>query len=410
MISSTFLPSTRRLVPWLLGALAAAGLSQMACGGSSAAESNRRTHWTVRRGEFSDHILLTGELVAEDAVALVTPNANMWPMLIRWLAEDGIEVAEGDVVVEFDNSRLTSNLESMRAKVVEAANRLISLRARLANDHSQAAYEVEKKKAEYEKARLDAKIPKEIQARVEFERFQLEVQRKELELAKAGRQLETVVEAGKAELRIEEIALEQTRREMTQAEETITRLALKAPRAGILLVSEDPRQGRTFQSGDNTFPGSSVARIPDLETLMVQARLFDVDDGKVLAGQQVLATLDSFPDQVLQGRVRQVEGVAQSQANSQRRFFRVFVDLEEIDVERMRPGMSVKLEIESAKHSDVLLVPRLALRWHEEKVRAMRTNGEFAEVALGPCNAAECIVLSGLEEGDALASATLRGG
>lgn len=407
-MNRSFLFPCRSLKPWTLGGLALAGLLQMACGGSSAADSNHRKELTVRRGELTERILLTGELVAEDAVALITPNANIWPVQIRWLAEDGTEVQEGDVVVEFDNSQLTANLEPMRARVVEESNQLISMRSRLSNDRSEARYDFEQKQAAHEKAKLDAKIPAEIQARIEYERLQLELRRKELELKEAERKLETVVEAGKAELSIQEIALEEARREMEKAEASIARLALKAPRSGILLVGQDPREGRTFQSGDNSFPGTAVARMPDLETIIVEARLFDVDDGRVLVGRPVVAALDSFPGEVLNGEVRQVEGIAQKEGRSQRQFFRVLVDLEEIDVERMRPGMSVKLEIASEVHRDVLLVPRRALTWVEGKPHAVRANGSV-EVELGACDLAECVVLSGLDEGDALVAAGLGG-
>ena len=49
-----------------------------------------------------------------------------------------------------------------------------------------------------------------------------------------------------------------------------------------------------------------TARLPDMDTLFVRARLFDVDDGRLKAGQHVRARLDAFPDKVYGGRVREV--------------------------------------------------------------------------------------------------------
>jgi hypothetical protein len=68
---------------WVLGALMLVSSS-----GGADAETVQ-----ARRGVLVERLFLTGELVAEEAVYLLVPNARIWPMRVRWLAEDGIEVA-----------------------------------------------------------------------------------------------------------------------------------------------------------------------------------------------------------------------------------------------------------------------------------------------------------------------------
>ena len=101
----------------------------------------------VRRGEFAGHFLLTGELVAEDAELLVVPNANIWPVTVRWIEEDGTEVEAGDVLVEFDNSQLASNLEELERSALEAANQRASLRATVKGEEIEAELRYERSKA-----------------------------------------------------------------------------------------------------------------------------------------------------------------------------------------------------------------------------------------------------------------------
>ncbi len=140
--------------------------------------------------------------------------------------------------------------------------------------------------------------------------------------------------------------------------------------------------------------------------MIVSAQLSDVDDGRVTAGMQVSATLDAFPELTFEGRVRDVETIAdQPSSRSLRRFFRVRVDLDRLDLERMRPGMSVKVLIEQSLE-DVLLVPRRSLDFSQPIPRARLADGTWAAVALGACDAAACVAESGVADGAALGRVT----
>jgi multidrug efflux pump subunit AcrA (membrane-fusion protein) len=105
--------------------------------------------------------------------------------------------------------------------------------------------------------------------------------------------------------------------------------------------------------------------------------------------------------------VEEVTPVAQEVGRrSQRRGFQVTVSIEEADAERMRPGMSVKVDVEVRSLEGALLVPRSALDLASEPPRALLRGGGEAEVRLGPCGALECVVEEGLEEGARLRSRT----
>lgn len=392
-----------------LGWTLLATLLLTACGHSRAdepagtARSGAPADLAVTRGDLAVRVLLTGELVAENAAQLVAPNANIFPLTIRWLAEDGSEVAAGETVVEFDNAQLVSNLENLRVQVVSAANALASLRARTASDEAQAVFELEQSRGQLEKARLEAEASK-LKAPIEREKKVLELQRAELELEKAVRKLESTRRSQQAEIEIQKIALQKARAEVARAEDGIDKLVLTAPRDGIVTVETNGREGRTYQVGDNVWPGQTIARMPEIASLIVEARLFDVDDHRIAPGMPVRATLDAFPDEVFTGTVREIDRIARdSDRMSTRRFFRTLVDLDRIDADRMRPGMSVKLELESS-HADVLQAPRPGLDWSEGGARAL-VDGSWQPVTLGACNARACIVEAGLEEGVRLQAA-----
>ena len=357
----------------------------------------------ARRGDLVERLLLTGELVAEEAVYLIVPNAGIWPMSVRWLAEDGIEVAAGDTLVEFDNSRLVSDLERLEEEAEEGKNRLASLRARTRSDDLQAAWEAEQAKTARDKAKIDTDVPEGLLSSKEYEERRLELQRAELRLAEAERSFELQRQASYSELARQEIQLARAREEARIARDSIAMLSIEAPRDGILLVGENREAGRSFRSGDNTYPGTTIASLPDLDSIRVEARLFDVDDGRVTEGMVVGIRLDAFPDLELEGRVLTVDRMAsETSPESLRRTFKVSIEVQGLDSERMLPGMSVRVEA-SRRHENVVLLPRRAIEWPSESSPCARlTDGGLIELEVERCQGDDCVISAGLEVGESV--------
>ena len=340
----------------------------------------------------SGELLLTGELAAEDALRLTVPSVNIWPMTVRWVAEEGDEVAEGDTVVEFDNSQLAANLESLQSQVVTSSNSLSQARAQASSERAQAFFNLEQKKADWQKARLAAEMPKELASEQEWARLQLELETAALEMGKAEQAMAASDEASKAAIDIQRLALEKAQIALARAERGLEILNITAPRSGIVQVTENRQEDRPYRSGDTTWPGITIASLPNLDSLYVEASLFDVDDGRVESGAKVRASLDAFPDEILEGTVRSVAGFAQEEGRrSSRRSFKVQVDLEGIDPDRMRPGMSVKLEV-LPDAEEGLVAPRQALGLDGDKVWLQLADGERVPVAVGTCDRLGCLV------------------
>lgn len=375
-------------------------------GARDGASARQVESWQVRRGPFEQRMLLTGELVAERGARLQIPNVNIFPMVIRYLAEDGSEVKAGEVVAEFDNSQIVESLENLKSSAQEAENQLLSTRSRVANEVSEAFFTRERRQADLEKAEIAASVPLEVKALQEYERDQFELKKARLELRAANEALAATKEAGEREVRRKELELEKARRNIERTQDSLEAASLKAPTDGMFLLGID-HEGRPFRAGGSSFPGFMLASLPDLGSLMVEARLFDVDDGKIQPGDPVMATLDTFPDWRIPGVVREVGRVADAQGiDSVRRSFVVLIDLEATDPQRMRPGMSVKVELKRGE-DDSLLIPRAAISYRDGEPWAHRNTGGPVKVRLGECNPTLCRLLDGLEAGTRLAPAPI---
>lgn len=380
----------------------------LACGclavGAGEPGTSPEEELVVRRGAIQERYLLTGELQAAEAEYLVVPRTPGFQVQIRWMEEDGTEVEAGQRVVEFDNSSITSDLEDRRLSVAERQTELERARTEAASAIAEKEFSLEQRRAELDKARIEAAVPADLLPAREVQERQLALEKAKVAVTKAEEELQATRKAQEAEIEMSRIELAKVRRQLDEAESAIDKLALDAPTSGVLITEDHPWEGRKFESGDSLYPGWSVARIPDLTTLQVEAVLHDVDEGRIQAGMRARATPDAFPELHLEGEVLEVAPVAREVTGSSlRRYFPVTIRLDGADPERLRPGMSVKVEVFGEPEEPVLLAPRRGLDPGAEPPIAFLHGGGAREVRLGICTPSHCVIEEGLAEGDRLA-------
>lgn len=297
-------------------------------------------------GPDAPRLLLTGELAAVRSVDLFVPETPLWELQLRFLEEDGALVKAGDRVAELDGTSLMTDLEQGRIAAVEAETELVRFDADregalLAREHALFA-----RRTDLDKALVDAGIPAELRSRREHEEMQLALRRAETEVAKAEADLAAYRAAAEADRATKVISLDRARSERDKLEAAVDSLTLRAPKDGVFVVAESPRERKKLLTGDTLWPGLTLARIPDLSALQVDALLFDVDDGRLRAGDAAAVVPDTFPELRLPARVTSVAPVAQPVGRgSPRMAFRVVVVITGGDLEGLRPGMSVRVEV-----------------------------------------------------------------
>lgn len=396
----------RRISCLVVLALVGVGLSGVATSGASPNQVGDHAP-VAHLGHLVRRVLMTGELEAAKAEHLTVPENPTWQTQIRWMAEDGSSVHAGDRLVDLDNTSVIGDLEEKKLTAQKSAVKLEQRRAELASQRQDKALAVETAKIELEKAQIQASVPAGLLSRYDMQKRVLARDQAKATLEKAEADLEAFDRGAAADLEVLKIAVAAARREIAIAEKGIKAFSLRAPADGVFLVAQHPWEGRKLQVGDTVWVGMSLGEIPDLASLGVAASLPDVDDGEVVPGDTGKCTLDTYPDLATPCTVERVGAIAeQPNPRSLRRSFRVWLRLAEIDPERMRPGMSVKVEIDHRSSRAELLVPRGTLDLASDQPLARLADGREAKVKLGPCSALACVVVSGLEAGERLAYPT----
>ncbi len=390
------------LLPWV------AAFLTLTCGGCGRASAASESHGEVRvvAKPVEDVFLLSGELRAVRSISLTGPRSE-GRLQIRWLAEDGAEVKQGERIAEFDPTNLIQRLEERRLRLRQAELSRESLQSSSAAEAERRRAAVDKAEIEDRKSQLEASVPLEYRDPKDRPTLQSKWQQTHASLEKARLDRDAYEVTARADLTAARSAEDKARRELETAEKGLVSMSLLAPRAGIFLVGMNlnqwgPEGPRKLQPGDNVWPGYPVGTIPDPTEMEVQAVLTEADHGRIAAGMSARCILDTYPDRVFAGQVAEVGSVAaeafQNGPFSVRAGFPVRVALQRTDP-LMRPGLSVRIEVVRRSWPKALSVPRGAVRF-ERNEAVVRHAGSKTRVKLATCTPTECVVESGLSEGD----------
>jgi len=372
-----------------------------------------RTDLRVTTKPVEDVFLLTGELRAVRSFSLVTPRGGERELQIRFMVDDGSEVKEGERLVEFDAARLIQTIEERRLKLRQAENERESRERSAAAEAERKRVAVDKAEVEAEKARIDAVVPAELRAAVEWRKFQATWQEKKAALDKARLERDAYSVSSRAEIASARATEEKARRDVAAADVALSGMSLVAPKAGIFLVGNfwqwGPEGPRKLQPGDTVWSGYSVGTIPDPSQMEVQAALAEADHGRIAPGMTVRCILDTYPDRVFLGRLEEVGSVSRESGGrgwflaAAKPGFPVRVSLAKSDP-LMRPGLSVRVEVVRESWPKALSVSRGAIRFEKDGPVVRRGGGATTKVKLAACTPLECVVESGLAEGDRVSS------
>ena len=161
-----------------------------------------------------------------------------------------------------------------------------------------------------------------------------------------------------AELRLEDAreSIRQAQANLAEAQDDLRKTTIYSPLSG-RVIKLNAEEGEVVVSGTMNNPASVIGEIADLSVILANV---DVDETEVVLvkpGQKARILVDALPDKEYHGRVAEVGNKGFSRANQPDvTFFDVEILLEDPD-EDLRPGMSVRAEVDTTVHPNVLVVP-----------------------------------------------------
>lgn len=150
---------------------------------------------------------------------------------------------------------------------------------------------------------------------------------------------------------------------------------ITSPIDGVVL-SKDVEEGQTVAASFSTPTLFTIAR--DLTDMQVVANVDEADIGNVRDGQRVTFTVDAFPDDTFEGRVKQARQQGEEESNVVT--YEVVISAPNNDL-KLKPQLTANVNIYTEEIENVVSVPAKALRFSPSK--EMMNDGE----KIKDCNA-----------------------
>jgi HlyD family secretion protein len=366
----------------------------------------------VKVGEFTDYLELRGQLKAIRSITVNAP-ADAEDLQILHLIRDGSRVKKGDVLVQFDVTKLKAELAQDRSALKAAEAESIRTKAQSRLTTEQDRTDVLKDGYDVESAKLDASKG-EIVSKIEGAEAGLQVDNTQSILAAAQQKSNSDQAGAAADLQGKLDKIAKARYDVQQAEHRIAVLTLRAPIDGIITVLPNFRAGgfsggaQAFKEGDSAWPGAAILEIPDLSTLRVAARVDETDRARIALGQTAAVRVDAVPDREFHGRVATISTLATVDFSGGWPFpknFELSVGLDDLDA-RLRPGMNATARIAVEKIAGAVLIPTEAAFQKSGETVAYVLHGsrfEARTIQVSKRGESQLVVASGLRPGELVA-------
>lgn len=297
------------------------------------------------QAEVFKRFFITGELRAANAVQISVPRIrSSFSSVVTFLALEGSQIKQGERLVEFDSSALTSQRSEFERRLDETKLTIEKTKADLEAQRCDLLNAVAQAEANLKVAELYAKTPPELLAANTYQKYQLDLERARLALTKAKEQLDNFDKGRPTQMALVEINRAQAEIDLKKIESDVALLRIAAPQDGIVIYGDNWANNRKIQVGDNIFPGMPVVELPDLSTMQVIGLVYDTELSLLSKGMRCTFSLDAAPGPTYQGVVLSLTSVASRKGfASQQKVFRAVIQPDKVDPTVMKPGMTSRV-------------------------------------------------------------------
>ena len=331
----------------------------------------------AREGEFLAIIRCRGELRAGRSAQIyapVVPNLR-----IAWMAGSGEIVEKGAPVIRFDSTTVQQQLVQKQASLDQEVAQVRIDADRDQSELVDAGYNVEK-------ARLGT-AANEFVGRIQAEqaRIDLSVAEQKLKVQQAAMASHAASNASRmASLTRQR---DQAKTDVQVTQRRIEQMEISAPLGGVVVFVSNYNQGplnaKPFKVGDNVYSGMNLAEIPDMSSLAMDAKVEEIDRGRIGLGKNVRVRVDALPELEIPAKITQISPLAELGTDyPPTRSFRAYAALPSPD-SRLRPGMNGGMDIVIDRLPKAISIPAKAVFTRDGKpVVFLAERGAYRQVTV----------------------------
>ncbi|MFW6323446.1 MAG: PAS domain S-box protein [Desulfovibrionales bacterium] len=352
----------------------------------------------VQAQPLSSAISLTGTLAPLEEVTVVSPFAGNVKKKAFFFGE---RVEKGDMLVTLDAEEIEMDLRDARAAAIKARHSYDDLvNWDQGMEMTRSRRNLEKQRSLFQETEI--LFEKGIVPENEFRNVRDQYKNAQEEMESVRKKGSTV------NVRIAEMELKNAESRVRKLEAKKRNNRIKAPVNGIIIKpSTGKEENQDIQVGMPLTEGQVLFAVGNLQGMSVTTQVDEVDVGNVHVDQKVLVTGEAFPGVSLKGRIVHVSSQASTQSGGNIPYFDLEVRIDELtdrQKDRVRVGMSAKLDVKVYDNPRALVLPLAAVRTRSGKQYVDLVledgTGREVEVRTGLTTMNRVEILEGLSEGD----------
>lgn len=319
-----------------------------------------------------------------------------------------IEAGEGLIKLrelEMDVERAAAAFEQAEQKVADLKE-MLSSGFITQNELTNAEAELKEMTSKFQFAKQKHQIFVEFTRPTDIEKARRAARESTERLQQLREMAERLISLQQANLQKEQANLQGLQEKYKTALDELRKTTIYAPIPGLVIYNDIPASGkaRKIQVGDAVWSHQGLISLPDISRMMVETNVREVDIHKVALGQQAQIQVDAYPDAAFTGTVHLIGSLATAEQNqpTSTKYFEVQIVLNESD-DRLRPGMTARVEILIDRFEQVLYVPLEGVFEKSGQKVCYVVHGKQAEerpVTVGKFNRDVIMIEKGLAEGE----------
>jgi HlyD family secretion protein len=322
----------------------------------------------AHKGEFLVIIRCRGDLKASRSVPIYAPVVPN--LTIAWMAPAGEQIQEGQPVIRFDSSSAQQQLIQKEAALKQAQASLEQAEAQSKVTGQQDESDLADAKYNVEKARLQT-LGNEFVGRIQAEQAQIDlgVAEQKQKVQEANKALH--VASDKSKIASLTRQRDQAKDDVDLTNRRIAQMEIRAPLTGFVVFVQNYNQGplnaNPFKVGDTVYSGMNLAEMPDMTSLVLDAKAEEIDRGHMAVGNDVRVHVDALPELSIEAKITSISPLTELGVEwPPTRSFRAYAALTKPDP-RLRPGMNGGMDIIVNRIPNAISLPAKAVFTHGGK-------------------------------------------
>ena len=316
-------PRTPKRALLVLGAVVLVGLVAFFVFGRRGTPPPRFDTATVQRGRLIARVTATGTL---SALVTVQVGTQVSGRIAQLKVDFNSPVKKGDLIAKIDPQMFEASVEQARANYLEAKGNLAKSRAQALDTQRQLT-------------RAKVLLKKELISQADHDTT------------------ETAKLAADAQVEVSLGAVEQARAALHLAEINLAYTSIISPIDGVV-ISRNVDVGQTVAASLSAPTLFTIAE--NLKKMQVDTNVAEADVGRLAPGMMAVFTVDAYPNERFQGRIRQIRNAPQTVQNVVT--YDAVIDVDNSDL-KLRPGMTTNVIVVVAEKDEVLKLSNAALRF-----------------------------------------------